>query len=177
MRDQNQVVSRQTRNQGTTGSGLSMGTKVIMVDQLWLCLWIVEKCDGQLHSSGVLTSFPDTTYSREQYGPPKPYDNTDIRRAVLRSLETDEGPRNAADVASLILWAALGNTIPEMRKEFSLDFLELFREAIGVVAQKQEEFQASFARHLGSNITGLKITQKIEEVQLGLEIDDIILEL
>ena len=188
-RDVDQVVFRQTRS-GHESTDFNDGSKLVMVDQLWLCLWVVERTNQhdlwEQFSSGVLTSFPHTAYARPDKDPFSSYETADIRQTVLKSLESREngGTKRATEVASLIIREVAVGTLSEMRKDWSLDFLELFREAIGKAAQDYEMYFRQFANSISplSTRTGSDrkkdiVDRKKDEVQLGLKIADIIEEL
>jgi Mg2+ and Co2+ transporter CorA len=192
-RDNDQVVSRQT---GLQEEGIfaikevpsppSDGPKMIMVDQLWLSLWVVEQRKllpggrerWSLLSSAVLTSFPHTSYPRSRSGFPSLYRTADVRQKVLERLEQyeDEGTYRACSLVSSILSASILGTL-SVRQDWSLDFLELFREAIGEAAEKQDNFFRNFDRSMRSGRKPLGVEQRREEIKLGLELADIVDEL
>lgn len=155
---------------------------MIMVDQLWLCLWTVEteKMDNtprRYASSAVLTSFPSTSYPRSDKDPIKLYRIADMRQGVLEKLEgKDNKIFRGSEVASSILSTAILGTLTTS-KEWSLDFLELFREAIGNVTEKHDDFFRSFDESMTSGAKRIDVNQRRDEVRLVLQNADIIGEL
>jgi Mg2+ and Co2+ transporter CorA len=210
-RDASQVVSKLTGQEKLEG-----GAKMIMIDQLWLCLRIEQSmmidatAKSSYNSSTVVTSFPHTSYARSDNDPPDLYNIADIRKDVLTKLEkraprgpmerlfeeaeffketgttNNRPPLHGPEVASFILSSALLVTSSlrnSARKDWSLDFLELFQEAIANVTEKHNEFFEDFNESLQSQSVGPKVnntssrTRKLKEVQLSMEIADIIDEL
>lgn len=120
---------------------------MIMVDQLWLCVWVAEirriKKDSENPwehlASGVLTSFPNSSYQRSTHDPQNLYRQGDVLASVMKELTDDEDfqsnvrdeefraafnlpdyeknkPFRAGKVASLVLSAAL-NATPAARED------------------------------------------------------------
>jgi hypothetical protein len=182
-RDSDQVVTRQTRGK-TEGESLP---KVVMIDQLWLCLYIPQARDPQLqgddpHHASLITSFPHTSYARTDTDPLELYQVADVREQVFQTLmrgkhpDDELEPLTAIDLAATVLSEALLGPL-SLRGAWSLDFLELFREAIGVVAQKHDEQFRRFQHSLRPGAARIALIERQTEVALGLEIADIIDEL
>jgi len=111
IRDQDQVVSRQTK-------ASESGPKMLIVDQLWL--WII--CAGSSASdpfSFVFTCFPERPPEMESIN------HADIRKAV----PIDSDTTDAVDMFCRIIETTI-TTMLEFRAEESLEVFELFREAI-----------------------------------------------
>ena len=162
-RDADQVVYRQTRpeakathqdNVDNTKTAFDQDlalpgkSKVIMVDQLWLCLWIIEKKESptrwQQVSSAVLTAFPYTAYPRSAADPPNLFRTADVRQSVLETVQRDQDtPHQACKIASTILSTALFETL-SISEDWSLNFKELFREAISNMTEKHDEVFREF---------------------------------
>lgn len=227
-RDNDQVVYRQTNvSDGKTEGADSSpgGTKIIMVDQLWLCLWVVhrekevntDREPQEYVSSGVLTSFPYTAYERPSTAvadgsegsdkkASKPADikkadleakelqgSTDVRRMVLKELEgesaevenegnggatwKEKNHRQAIELVSSILSKTLLGPSVIREKHWTLDFLELFREAIGNVADEYDNFYRAFRASLEPGSDRIGVEQRKAQIGLGIEIADIIDEL
>jgi CorA-like Mg2+ transporter protein len=168
---------------------------MIMVDQLWLCLVIREECMPDDHqfqenwrpiSSVVVTSFPHTSYARSEKESRHLYHIADVRQGVFDKLKgeddnikSDPSPR-APRLASAVLSTALLGTLSIPRdwpKHWSLNFLELFREAIGDVTEKYSDFQQAFDASMAPDAERINIEKRRKEVRLGVEIADIIDEL
>ena len=158
---------------------------MIMVDQLWLCLWIVESkeiANSETESweyahSAVLTSFPWTSYARSNKDTPDLYHIADVRQAVLSKLEgSDYSSFRASELAASILSTALFGTL-SIREHLSLEFLELFREAIGDVAVKYDDLYRKFDKSMHQGSEPIDVEQRREAVRQGLQIADIIDEL
>lgn len=164
--------------------------KMIMVDQIWLCLWIVESDIGSLEpeiwhyaNSAVLTSFPSTSYARSNQDPPDLYHIADVREAVLRELEGKEDSTfhasrasHASELAASILSTALLGVL-SIREPLSLEFLELFREAIADVTMKYDDLFRKFDMSMDQGEERIDVKQRREMVRQGLQIADIIDEL
>lgn len=185
-RDADQVVSRQTAKDKT----LVGGPKMMMVDQLWLCLSLEERAVEEkvvddesakeawkYHSSVVISAFPHTSYSRSDEDPPKFFDAADVRRGVVEELET-KGDANCptSKLVSSMLFKALLGTL-SMSEDWSLDFRELFREALGDVAEEHDELYRIFVSSIDGNGPRMDVEHRRKGVQLGLRIADIIDEL
>ncbi|KAG8530266.1 uncharacterized protein KY384_004767 [Bacidia gigantensis] len=178
-RDSDQVVSRQTR--------METDPKMIMVDQLWLCLWIVERKrivasgstskpeDWTYVGSSILTSFPWTSYSRSNQDSPDLYHIADVRQSVLEKLE-DKESSHGAEIAAAILSTALSETLTT-HNHSSLDFLELFQEALGAVAKNYDDLFRKFDDSMAEGAERIDLEQRRKLVRLGIEIADIIDEL
>lgn len=200
-RDADQTITRLTKRDDVQNAA-----KMIMVDQLWLYLLVLEtqgtaasavapQTAGHVRSA-VVTSFPDTSYARSDNEGPDPYSAASIRDRVLEKLETAqdeeyEGVPRAPEVASTILSTALRETL-SIRDDWSLDFLELFQEAIGEVTEKHIGFFRAFEKSLkrtendsqsensasAESVSEQKRADtRREQVALGLEIADILDEL
>ncbi|KIW23067.1 hypothetical protein, variant 1 [Cladophialophora immunda] len=193
-RDNDQVVSKQTKASPT-------GAKMIMVDQLWLGLWVSAqhpalRSPAQLNfrkdRAIILTSFPDTAYARDDDPPREKYCAVDIRQQVFKAIEdgairgptSDEVP--AADCAVEVLRTALLGML-SYRKDWSLDFMELFREALGQITEQHSKNFRQYTTSIGSRgkcseqeeikFKVMVQTGKMEEIRLSLEVADIIDEL
>ncbi|MBE3050004.1 hypothetical protein IMZ48_47385 [Candidatus Bathyarchaeota archaeon] len=120
VRDRDQVVSKNT---GTSRGG----KKMVMVDQMWL--WVVESAD---HETAVLTCFPQ---KHEEGGDAEEcfHGIADLRQAVLDGVngrEEGAGAPGWNDLVGILLDQAV-NAMLSVRNEQSLDFLSVFRMAIG----------------------------------------------
>lgn len=212
-RDASQVVSKLTGKEEVRG-----GSKMIMVDQLWLCLRLEERTsvhESQVTpedyvSSTIVTSFPHTSYSRSDKDPAGLYNTADIRQEMLKKMErrvprgpientfgdaeyfqefgaTNNKPNlDGAEVAAHILSSTLlvlSSMRNSARKDWSLDFLEIFQESIANVTEKYNEFFEDFNESLKNESVATDFknaaskTRKLKEVQLSMEISDIIDEL
>jgi hypothetical protein len=170
---------------------------MIMVDQLWLGIWLsyplsIHTPSGAARrlTSTIITSFPDTAYARPGTLDHDQYVMFDIRNKVLEAFkpralaEEARGPRSAVDVAVEVLTNALTGML-SFRDDWSLDFLELFREAIGEVTEGHSKFFRVFTASMSDGthrISKLPKTEEFrlalqQEFQLCLEIADIIDEL
>lgn len=226
-RDTDQVVSRQTRIKDKS-SNVSILPKIIMVDQLWLCLRIVERTkkekknekkkkhrddrsketlqaeelgygsptlgkNGDGHSretlppeeweyvsSLLITSFPHTSYPRLGDDSSDLFRTADVRQSVFESLEgkasKDKKNMTAYEFAPSILSIALLSML-SVRQDWSLDFLELFRDAIGDATEKYNQSYREFEKLMISNGESSELKEKKTEIRLGLRITDIIKEL
>lgn len=170
-RDRDQVVSRQTLNDGSPG-----GQKMIMVDQIWLRLWIVElpKYNSMVCvSSRLLTAFPYTSYARSGKDFPGLFDLADVLQmavgdleAGLRQNQTPGDDYTARQAAAILSRAVLGtlsighrNTSSAQQQKpnealdkarQSLMFLELFREAIGQATDQYNSLFRKFEERIRS---------------------------
>lgn len=173
------------------------GAIVVMVDQLWLSLWlsIQESEDTQLgEPSTIVTSFPFTAYARpaEQYH--DDYSKLDILHKVLGAcgmgfmpdyrMIGERKPMRAVDVAVEVLTNALTGML-SFREDWFLDFLELFREALNNVTEDHGKFLRVFIDSISSSTPHISKYRKTEkfhqdlqkEFRLSLEVADIIGEL
>jgi hypothetical protein len=223
-RDSDQVVYRQTRPKPRSGpdGGRGVGdlkrdvelpgkSKMIMVDQLWLVVWIDEdevedqaekrptggekqgapsgesrEASWEVKSSGIVTSFPHTSYRRAEQSDGKtnginnPFHTADVREAVLRRLEKrEELSIDAAQMASIIVSEAVLGTL-KIADDLTLNFLELFREAINNSTIRYDQFFRTFNRGMsmkGGGIDGRKQEQRRDELKLAIDVGDIIDEL
>lgn len=178
---------------------------MIMVDQLWLFLWVVETdADGSLSassylSSRVLTSFSPTNYNEETEHDPELSDNTDLLNSVVKDMEARnrharEDPEDGAHgLAASILSKAILSLLSV--KEDSLKFLDLFHEAIGDATDEynkslrkfKEKVTEELSLHLDEADNGTKcdekkantdtMTRKSDQIRLAIEIEDIVDEL
>lgn len=189
-RDNDQVISKQTIN--SRG-----GPKMIMVDQLWLGIWLSGSSETP---STIVTSFPDTGYARPStinYDERARLDDEcsklDVRTRVLEAFKsranTNERaplgiPLSGVIVAEEVLTIALTSMLSS-REDWSLDFLELFREAIGQATESHNKFFRVFTASMSNGTHRAFERSKMEsfrlalrqEFQLSLEIADIIDEL
>lgn len=178
-----------------------------MVDQLWLCLRIVERRNDEddgwdYFSSDVLTSFPHSSYPRTSEPSTKLstqkkvklssqasklqqiYQAVDIRQSVLgkvlKEKDFDPGRKLAPNVMANLTSSIFSNILLGVlsdQTDWSLNFLELFREAIGEVAERYNEHFQRFDNSFASDVRENDIMQKRQEVRLGIQITDIIDEL
>ena len=156
-----------------------------MIDQLWLCLWIVETrefdpgsdtWDTEHVSSGVVTSFPHTSYPRSDTDPPDLYATADVLQSVFEPLRAKSNRHHEPlKLATSILKNTLLGTLSQ--DDWSLHFLELFREAIGNVTEKHNELFREFNQSIIPGKKQIKTEQRISGVKLGVEVADIIDEL
>jgi hypothetical protein len=137
-RDQDQIVSKHTKKSPT-------GEKMIMVDQLWL--WIVcpnEKDSSASNDTVVFTCFP-TKQQESKYD--TNYTIADLRQAILdeakETWSADSTKMDAIALAALIVKNAV-EIMFNVRNEKSLDFLEIFREAIGEAVSASVMFYLLF---------------------------------
>ncbi|OQU93612.1 hypothetical protein CLAIMM_00096 [Cladophialophora immunda] len=192
-RDNDQVVSKQTKASLT-------GEKMIMVDQLWLGVWVsktrIEPSKKQRFkllddSAVILTAFPDTAYARGDDLPREVYRAVDIRQQVFKAIEEgairpSTSSSKVPDCAAEVLRTALLGML-SYRKDWSLDFMELFREALGQIAEKHSKNFRLYTTSIGSRwkpseqgemeFKVMVQTGKMEEIRLSLEVADIIDEL
>ena len=155
-----------------------------MVDQLWLYLCIVEIKTGnhgedspqvegwKYISSAVITSFLHTSYPRSDNDPPNLFSPADIRQCLFEELEwktKGNGHVRAYELASSILSTALLGML-STPKDWSLDFLELFREAVGEVAEKHSELFRKFDESMDVKAGPLDYEQKGNGIRLGIEV-------
>ena len=180
-RDLDQVATRQTKN------ALSEGT-LIVIDQLWLHLWFLET-EGEVHAPArILTAFPYTAYARS--GPRGSniktsgiYDNADVLEMAVRNLEFQDwktiDSACAQTLACSILSSAMLSTL-SVNGQDSIEFLELFREAIGNATDKYNHYLREFTRttsQLDAEPGAGTESAKIKQIQLAIEVEDIIDEL
>jgi hypothetical protein len=129
-RDQDQVVSKNTPQDARGGK------KLIMVDQLWL--WLLESREvspirgrPDRIKTTIFTSFPRK--EREAGAVEKDLEDiADLRQAIIdeaNSLDTDRAT-DRCNYVGLIIEQAV-NVMLRVRTEESLDFLAVFRAAIG----------------------------------------------
>ena len=187
-RDNDQVVSKQTME-------APGGATMVMVDQLWLSLWlsIQQSEDIQLgEPSTIVTSFPFTAYARpaEQYC--DYYARLDILYKVLGAYGMEIAPDHypirtpvrAVDVAAEVLTNTLTGML-SFRENWFLDFLELFREALNNITEHHSNFLRVFVNSISSSTPRISNDRKTEkfhqdlqkEFRLSLEVADIIGEL
>lgn len=124
-RDKDQVVWRSTEK--ALG-----GPTMIMVDQLWL--WVIKIPSSGAAKTAILTCFPE----KEEDPTPRNgvESDTDLYQAILNELQSDEVNNMlqthqdiGADVTSIIIERAMNKMLTY--KDPSLDFLAIFRDAIG----------------------------------------------
>lgn len=170
---------------------------MIMVDQLWLGLWLSppQLKDNQMEeTSTIVTSFPFTAYARPGTLDHDQYSILDIQEKVLRAIRSrikqkvfGVGVRKqlgAVDVAVEVLTNALTSML-SFREDLALNFLELFREALNKVTEDHRKFLRTFVASMSydtKRITKSLKTEKFhlelqKECRLSLEIADIIGEL
>ena len=150
---------------------------MIMVDQVWLRLWVVEltsleKGVSSVVSSRLLTAFPYTSYARSDKDFPGLFDLADVLQMAVSDLEDtlrqDEGDKDCSvrQAAAILSRAVLGtlsighqdmsNTQRQGSNEAldkarqSLMFLELFREAIGQATDKYNGLFRKFEERIRS---------------------------
>jgi hypothetical protein len=103
----------------------------VFVDQLWLWCWIAET-EGEDVSkktrSAVLSAFPYTSYARESGSREAEHRTADIRDILVHDLENYN--TSATDLVLEIISTAI-TAMFSIQKDPSLDFFEVFREAIG----------------------------------------------
>ena len=123
-RDEDQVVSKSTKE--SRG-----GPKMIMVDQLWL--WLVESHDPKGSGpsrSAVFTCFPRKEQEVETANDEDLAAIADLRQSILDELDGDAQLANGANFVAVVIERAI-NVMLQVRNERSLDFLDVFRAAIG----------------------------------------------
>lgn len=113
-----------------------------------------------------------------------PYVLGDIRQHVFgeiaKARQYDPRRKNASKIAADLVISILSAALSGLRvgrEDWSLDFLELFREAIGDVAERFNDYFQSFSKSLESNDRQDTAQNRREEVALGIQIADIIDEL
>lgn len=100
-RDESQVVSKLTGKEADLRE--KGGARMIMVDQLWMCLMVEEyrpteearttaevrasAPEWEYETSHVISSFPHTSYVRQATDPDSLYDAVDIRQNILEEME------------------------------------------------------------------------------------------
>ncbi|KAF5005374.1 hypothetical protein FDECE_8186 [Fusarium decemcellulare] len=171
-RDNDQVVSKNTKHPHGK-------KKMIMVDQLWL--WFLEApdpvADGKPNTA-VFTCFP----RKDE----EPGDGDEVLEAIadLHLAIRDEANSrdnawvtNGSNFVGLVVEQAV-NVMLRVRNELSLDFLNIFRAAIGEATEKQTKYFRNFHKKLDSASDDISDPEmKRDEVKLALEIADIIDEL
>ncbi|KAH9907232.1 hypothetical protein F4778DRAFT_721108 [Xylariomycetidae sp. FL2044] len=167
-RDSDQVVYRMTGD--SRG-----GRKLVMVDQLWL--WFLS---FQNFEEIVLTCFPNKEVEKK-VGQDDLWTIADIHQAVIDDVMGLDGAVSdiggGCDLAGVIMDQAV-NAMLNVRNEKSLDFLDIFRSAIGRVTEEQTNYFRKFQTALESGVRDISDPEtKRDEVRLALEIADIIDEL
>jgi Mg2+ and Co2+ transporter CorA len=187
-RDADQVVTRQT----------GKIPKVIMVDQLWLCLYVMEhkempdsKSEGWREWKGgccstILTSFPTTMYARSDNEISSPFLLTDFQNDVFEKFRTRvDGSYPTVQLAAIVMETLLLGTL-SMPTHWSVDILGLFQEAITDATEEYAKYFRELGKSMSPNalpfkdpgaMTENRIEQRRKEVMLGLTIVDIIDEL
>lgn len=197
-RDNDQVVSKRTDKEPG-------GPKMIMVDQLWLGVWLSKGSnfpgDGDMrdtlsqkeersrNASTILTAFPDSLYTNPDDNKSREhYRAVDIRQRVLAAVEKEakkdyrERSINAIDVAAETLSATLLGML-SFRDDSSLNFLEIFREALGHISETHNNFSRRYANIIAKSgkrsVADDNTIQsgKMEDIKLSLEVADVIDEL
>lgn len=180
-RDIDQVATRQTKDESFAG-------RLIVIDQLWLHLWVVDTEEDNFASARILTAFPYTAYARLDSQDPNAnaselYDNADVLDVAVRTLEAekwdDVDTSRAQTLACSILSNAVLSTL-SVNTEDTIEFLELFREAIGNATDQYANYFRKFTEatsQLGTNSDTGSESAKIKQIQLGIEVEDIIDEL
>ncbi|CAI6340753.1 unnamed protein product [Periconia digitata] len=197
-RDKDQVISKNTPEDARGGK------KMIMVDQLWL--WMLEtredavvKSDGSVVPGRIKTSIFTSFPRKEREAGEEERDLEDIadlRQAVIDEANSrdEEWARNRSHYVGLVIEQAV-NVMLRVRTESSLDFLGVFRAAIGAATETQTKFFREFQEKLHSTSSAssspssssstlssperiiLDAQTKRDEVELALELSDIIDEL
>lgn len=127
-RDKDQVVSKNTAH-------TRAGKKMVMVDQLWL--WILEVArphsenhDQTQKETVVFTCFPRKDEEGE-VGEEDLQAIADLQQAITDEVNSGERlSTTGSDLVGIILDQAV-NVMLRIRNEQSLDFLDVFRAAIG----------------------------------------------
>ncbi|OAK95030.1 hypothetical protein IQ06DRAFT_63520 [Phaeosphaeriaceae sp. SRC1lsM3a] len=171
-RDKDQVISKYKPKDGRGGE------KMIMVDQLWL--WLFESADpgSDRVRTSIFTSFPRK--ERRSIGDDRDLEDVaDLRQAIIDEANSrdDKWASNKANYAGLIIEQAV-NVMLRVRTEESLDFLSIFRAAIGQATESQTKFFRDFQEELRKGSKNISDPDtKREEVKLALELSDIMDEL
>lgn len=176
-----------------------------MVDQLWLHLWLTHQSSTEKNSSTLLTAFPHSTYERTGKLDPEHYHAVDVRQQAFQFLEKDiEEPRgqkprvpvpvDATNFAAHVIETSLLGTLTH-HGDPSLDFLELFRQALGQITESHSETFRRYAAWIqdegktkGKRGGEHRMTEdpedeetaqhvKMQQIELSLEVADIIDEL
>ncbi|KAK3384848.1 hypothetical protein B0H63DRAFT_172340 [Podospora didyma] len=170
--DHDQVVYKNTVN-------APGGQMMIMVDQLWQ--WLLDSSHSEAQPA-IFTCFPqkDAENGTNSEGVD---DTADLRRAIIDDindrLSDENSPRIAegTNVAGVIIERAV-NVMLSVRNVQSLDFWDIFRDAVGQAAEQQTKFFRLFQNKLESETGCISdSTTKRDGVKLALEIADIIDEL
>ncbi|KAH6885412.1 hypothetical protein B0T10DRAFT_577100 [Thelonectria olida] len=166
-RDKDQVVSKNTDKSWG-------GKKMVMVDQLWL--WFVVHHRNP--TSTIFTCFPRKD-GEDRVGEEDLEAIADLRQAILDEVNSknEDWFADRNNFVGLVVKQAV-NVILRVRHEQSLDFLGVFRAAIGKATDEQTTYFRTFQKQLqpGSNNV-IDPEMKRNEVKLALEIADIIDEL
>jgi hypothetical protein len=130
-RDEDQVISKNTRE--SRG-----GTKMIMVDQLWL--WLIDSHGTTPTDSSkcaVFTCFPRKEQELETTNEDL-LAIADLRQAIIDELEGDIQAANGGDFVGVLIERAV-NVMLQVRNEESLDFLDIFRSALAKLVSHVSE--------------------------------------
>ncbi|KAF2685607.1 hypothetical protein K458DRAFT_387567 [Lentithecium fluviatile CBS 122367] len=169
-RDKDQVVWRRTKE-------ARGGSKMIMVDQLWL--WSIKYSNGK---KAILTCFPEKEEEPVSTGLES---DTDLYQAILNKLQSEETnvelERSSEYIGEYVASIIIERTVSKMLtyRDPSLDFLSIFRDAIGKVTDDTAKYFRDFRRALEKQTNGKprELSNKKEEAKSVLEVLDIIDEL
>ena len=148
------------------------------------------------NAATIVTAFPDSAYARHNGLTRENYRAVDIRQQAFQALEEEYMEQvwksgrieviKATDVAAKIISTALFGML-SFRKDWELNFMELFREALGQITERHSSLFRQYATSISSqgrrSVEEVEINDvliragKMEQIHLSLEVADVIDEL